>query len=152
MSVFTGCVASNVQAFSKRCTGHPRESLLSAFKFTITSVVFPPSSQCFIFIANYLMTILMPPNDHLCSLCPRGEKNIQAEHRRSSGMPLHRIRLIAFFSNFGLSRGNVFKRKRVKPKQRDHSQCNLNMELPRNCSPFQIGKLKEMFTEYLYVL
>ena len=77
------------------------------------------------------MTILMPPNDHLCSLCPRGEKNIQAEHRRSSGMPLHRIRLIAFFSNFGLSRGNVFKRKRVKPKQRDHSQCNLNMELPQ---------------------
>lgn len=84
MSVFTGCVASNMQGFSKRCTGHPRESFFSAFKFTITSVVFPLSSQCFIFIANYLMTIFMPPNDYLCSLCPRGEKHIQAEHRRSS--------------------------------------------------------------------
>ena len=27
----------------------------------------------------------------------------------------------------------------------------MNLELPQNCSPFQITKLKEMFTEYMLV-
>lgn len=121
MSVFTGCVASNTQAFPEQCTGYPSEPFFSGFKFTITSVVFSVFSVVHFYSNLSDDFILMPPNDHLCSLCPRGKKNIHAEHRRLSGMPLHRIRLIAFFSNFGLSRGNVFKRKRVNPKQCDHT-------------------------------